>query len=114
MRTICAQQDANDIDVLRQRVIAMVCENWTEDASHVASDAIRDMLDMEFDVRELLDPVFKHSDYWLEQIARACFSLPSDDSDGDWPALLEQIGGPARRESRSPGRTRTGDNALYP
>jgi hypothetical protein len=94
METMRTQHDANETDALRRRVIATVCDNWNENASHVASDAILDtLLDETMEVRELLAPLFGCSDYWLEQMARECFSLPTDDSDGDWQALLEQIDG---------------------
>lgn len=90
-----------DSDVLRNQVVEKVLETWNEAANDVAADAISDMLETPDNVREFAEPIIRRCDYWLEYLARICFDLPSDDLDGDWQALLDEIDG--RRSGRGRG-----------
>jgi hypothetical protein len=88
----------HDDDVLRAEVVEKVLGNWNEAATAVAADALSDILDTPDNVRDLAGPIIRRNDYWLEQLARTCFDLPEEvDYDGDWRALLDQIGDKTQR-----------------
>jgi hypothetical protein len=63
-----------------------ICDNWdlfNEDAEEVAADGFSELLNsLPWDcLPSLLLPLFRHSDYWPEQIVRAIAGLPNDDDD---------------------------------
>lgn len=84
------QQEGN-YSGLQQQLFTVVIEDWNESATQVAADALRYLVnDCPELLEELVAPIAKNSDYWLEQIARAVLHLPSDDTE-DFAALLQQI-----------------------
>lgn len=77
----------------RDKLFRLVRACWTEDATNRAADGFRDLLGDCPDLDEkLVFPMIWHSDYWLDQIARAAFGLPDEKefTEIDFEFLLDE------------------------
>jgi len=77
-------------DEVRREVFRLACECWNKEATTTAQDALQDVLTNDPDLaEELVAPLVGHSEFWLEQIVRTAFGLPSDNTE-DFDHLLTE------------------------
>jgi hypothetical protein len=72
---------SNGPDGIRRDVFHKACEHWNEHATVLAGEALVNLLNDHPHLAEaFVGPISHFTDYWTEQIARAAFGLPNDDS----------------------------------
>lgn len=90
--------EAERDEAMRRRLLGFVAQNLNEDVTHVAGHAISDILsDAPDAAEELLQPIFRWSTFWVEDLAKACLGLPQT-SDHDLDELVERFEDSERSE----------------